>query len=70
MAGGDPREWAPDDDSDPAELFLAYCDTAFWEIVWSSRASKLDTPWNTCAHCGVENETLKAARGGWAWLVC
>ena len=20
-----------------------------------------------CEHCGIENETLKAARGGWAW---
>ena len=67
LAGGDPREWTPDDDADPAVLFLAYCDAAFWERVWSSRAAKLDTPWNVCEHCGIENETLKAARGGWAW---
>ena len=36
-------------------------------MVWSSRASKLETPWNTCEHCGLENETLKAARGRRAW---
>ena len=67
LAGGDPREWTPDDDADPAELFLAYCDAAFWEMVWSSRASKLHTPWNTCEHCGAENETLKYADGGRGW---
>ena len=67
LAGEHPREWTPDDDADPAALFLAYCDTAFWEMVWSSRASKLETPWNTCQHCGVENGTLKASRKGWAW---
>ena len=67
LAGGDPRECTPDDGADPAGLFLAYCDAAFWEMVWSSRAAKLDTPWNVCEHCGIENETLKAARGGWAW---
>ena len=67
LAGGDPREWTLDDDADPAGLFLAYCDAAFWEMVWSRRAAKLDTYWNVCEHCGIENETLKAARGGWAW---
>ena len=67
LAGGDPREWTPDDDADPAALFLAYCDAAFWQMVWSNRAAKLDTPWNVCEHCMADNENLKPARGGWAW---
>ena len=67
LAGGDPRESTPDDDSDPAGLFLAYCDASFWQMVWSVRAAKLDTGWNSCEHCGVENETLESARGGRAW---
>ena len=67
LAGGDPREWTPDDDVDPTGLFLAYCDAAFWDMVWSNRAAKLDTSWNVCEHCMAENENLKPARGGWAW---
>ena len=42
LAGGDPREWTPDDDTDPATLLLAYCDAAFWSMVWTSRVAKLD----------------------------
>ncbi len=44
IAFDDPREWTPDDDSDPAVLFLAYWDTKFWDMVWSSRVAKLDEP--------------------------
>ena len=44
MAGGDPREWTPDDDADPVVLFMAYCDAAFWAMVWSQRVAKLEDP--------------------------
>ena len=44
LAGGDPREWTPDDDADPTALFLTYNDAAFWSMVWTQRAAKLDEP--------------------------
>ena len=44
LAGGDPREWTPDDSSDPAELFLAYSEAAFWSMVWEQRSAKLEEP--------------------------
>lgn len=44
LAGGDPREWTPDDDADPVILFMAYCDAAFWAMVWSQRVAKLGDP--------------------------
>ena len=44
LAGGDPREWKPDDDADPTALFLTYNDAAFWSMVWTQRAAKLDEP--------------------------
>ena len=46
LAGGDPREWTPDDDADPAALFLAYSESAFWSMVWNQRAAKLELPNN------------------------
>ena len=42
LAGGDPREWIPSKDADAATLLLAYCDAAFWAMVWGERADKLD----------------------------
>ena len=44
LAGGDPRDWTPDDGPDPAARFLAYCDAPFWSLVWTSRVAKLDDP--------------------------
>ena len=67
LSGGDPREWIPDDDTDPAGLFLAYCDVAFWQKVWSNRAAELNSNWNVCEHCEEKNETLVATRDGWGW---
>ncbi len=42
IAFGDPREWIPDDDSDAGIYFLAYCDVAFWAMVWRNRETKLE----------------------------
>ena len=44
LAGGDPREWLPDGDSDVVVQFLAYCDAAFWAMVWRNREAKLNEP--------------------------
>ena len=44
LAGGDPREWTPDDDADPAALLLAYHEAEFWTKVWTQRVAKLDHP--------------------------
>ncbi len=55
LAGGDPREWTPfDDKDDPADLYLAFCEAAFWNMVWTKRVAQL--AWNTCGHCQVVNE--------------
>ena len=61
LAGGDPREWTPDGDADPAILFLAYCDAAFWSKVWSGRAAELDNPdaYDGSRHEIAENATAK-----------
>ena len=53
LAGGDPREWTPDDAADPATLFLAYCDAIFWSKVWRNRVAQLG--WTICDHCNLEN---------------
>ena len=67
MAGGDPREWTPfDDDDEPAALYLAFCEAAFWKMVWTQRVSRLT--WNTCEHCKVENDA-PLRFGIWAILV-
>lgn len=42
LAGGDPREWTPTEDADPADLLLAYTEAAFWGMVWQQRVAKLD----------------------------
>ena len=44
LVGDDPRDWTPDNDADPAALFLSYCDAAFWSMVWKSRVEKLSEP--------------------------
>ena len=44
LAGGDPREWTPTEDGDPADQLLAYTDAAFWEMVWRQRVAKLSDP--------------------------
>ena len=44
LAGGDPREWTPDEDADTTALFLAYCEAAFWTNVWLGRVAKLGDP--------------------------
>ena len=61
LAGGDPREWTPDDDADPVILFLAYCDAAFWAMVWSQRVAKLENP-DTYTGRGNEAAEEAAAR--------
>ena len=43
LAGGDPREWIPTDGADVSTKFLAYCDAAFWSMVWAQRVEKLGT---------------------------
>ena len=58
LAGGDPREWTPDDDSDPTILFLAYSDAAFWSMVWRNRVAKLDEPDD---YYGSRNEAAEDA---------
>ena len=67
LAGGDPREWIPfDDKDDPAALYLAFCEAAFWNMVWTQRVAQLS--WNTCRHCQVVNEdplTSEYARSWW-----
>ena len=42
LAGGDPREWIPGEDSDLESLLLAYCDAAFWAMVWGQRVERVD----------------------------
>lgn len=61
LAGGDPREWTPGKDPDPAELFLAYCTAAFWSMVWSNRAAELDSPdpYDGNRNNDAENATAK-----------
>jgi hypothetical protein len=61
LAGGDPREWTPGRDADPADLFLAYCTAAFWSKVWSNRASELDSPYayDGNRHKDAENATAE-----------
>ena len=58
LAGGDPREWTPGDGADPAILFLAFCDAAFWLKVWSSRVAKLNEPGS---YDGGQHETAENA---------
>ena len=58
LAGGDPREWTPDDEADPAILFLAFSDAAFWTKVWSSRVAKLNEPGS---YDGGQHETAENA---------
>lgn len=66
LAGGAPREWAPfDDDDDPAALYLAFCEAAFWNMVWTQRVAKL--AWNKCGQCQVKNETPLASEYGRSW---
>lgn len=61
LAGGDPREWTPDDDADAEALFLAYCDAAFWTKVWLGRVSKLGNPdtYDGDRHEAAENATAR-----------
>ena len=58
LAGGDPREWTPDDEADPVILFLAFCEAAFWSKVWSSRVAKLNEPGS---YDGGQRETAENA---------
>ena len=45
LAGGDPREWTPDDDSAlVTPLFMAYSDAEFWSMVWSQRVARIEAP--------------------------
>ena len=61
LAGGDPREWTPGKEADPAELFLAYHTAAFWSMVWSNRAANLDSPdaYDGNRHEEAENATAE-----------
>lgn len=61
MAGGDAREWTPDDDADPAALFLAYTEASFWAMVWRKRVAKLDEPdfYNGSRNEAAENATAR-----------
>ena len=61
LAGGDPREWTPSKDADPADLFLAYCTAAFWSMVWSNRAAELDSTdaYDGNRHKDAENATAE-----------
>ena len=66
LAGGDPREWTPfDDDDEPAALYLAFCETAFWNMVWTQRATRL--AWNTCEHCKIKNDSPLPSEDGRSW---
>ena len=58
LAGGDPREWTPDDDADPVALFLAYSESAFWSMVWNEREAKLGT---SKTYNGSRNEAAEEA---------
>ena len=58
LIGGDPREWEPDDDADPATLLLSYFDAAFWSMVWTRRVVKLD---EDEVYNGYENEAAENA---------
>ena len=58
LAGGDPREWTPDDDADPVTLFLAYTEAAFWSMVWTQRVAKLGEP---DVYDGSKNEAAENA---------
>ena len=61
LAGGDPREWTPDEDAGAEDLFMAWCDAAFWEMVWRNRASKLDedTAYDGDKHQSAEDATAR-----------
>ena len=66
LAGGDPRQWTPFDDKDePAALYLAFCEAAFWNKVWTERVTHL--AWNTCGHCQVVNEDPLSSEYGHSW---
>lgn len=58
LAGGDPREWTPSSDADGTALFLAYTEAAFWEMVWSNRAAKLE---DQDVYDGSRNENAENA---------
>ena len=58
LAGGDPREWTPDDDADVTALFFAYTEAAFWESVWSNRVAKLE---DQDVYDGSRNENAENA---------
>ena len=61
LAGGDPREWTPDENAGPEDLFMAWCDAAFWEMVWRNRASELDeeTAYDGDKHQSAEDATAR-----------
>lgn len=58
LAGGDPREWTPDDDTDPASLLMAYSEASFWSMVWTSRSDQLGKP---DTYYGDNNESAEDA---------
>ncbi|MXY45572.1 MAG: hypothetical protein F4Y44_01050 [Chloroflexi bacterium] len=41
LAGGDPRKWIPTNGADATTLLMAYCDAAFWSMVWVQRVDNL-----------------------------
>ena len=62
LAGGDPREWIPSKDSDAESLLLAYCDAAFWAMVWEQRVEKLDKSEQYTDERNTQAENATAAR--------
>ena len=62
LAGGAPREWIPSKDSDSVSLLLAYCDAAFWAMVWEQRVEKLDKTEQYTDERNTQAENANAAR--------
>ena len=55
LAGGDPREWTPDDNADPVVLLFAYTEAKFWAEVWTNRVAALTD------YDGSKNEAAEIA---------
>ena len=64
LAGGDPREWTPDDNADPVVLFFAYSEAKFWAMVWTKRIT------DPKMHDGRKNEAVENATAMRLPLVC
>ena len=62
LVGGDPREWIPSKESGAESLLLAYCDAAFWAMVWGQRVQSMDESESYTGERNTQAENATAAR--------